>query len=220
MKKTLSLLAVFILSLLTIIGCETSSGADVPGEETTYRITLLPTEGATVTSENPLDVKEGNTAEFTVKLDKTYVFRSAVAGGKSVGHFDFKTGKFTVGNVTADMRIEFTVEDVGYPTGFGYNFKLEGTTRDTSSHLDDMYQAGTRITVYAGLMTGSFAGWSEGARLEDGGALVSSDREYTFELKKDTVLFPNYVDSNVYYYDANGGAVNASSRNISATSYY
>lgn len=220
MKKTLSLLAVFILSLLTIIGCETSSGAQTPGEETTYRVTLLPTEGATVTSENPLDVKEGNTAEFTVKLDKTYVFRSAVASGKSVGHFDFKTGKFTVGNVTADMRIEFTVEDVGYPTGFGYNFKLEGTTRDTSSHLDDMYQAGTRITVYAGLMTGSFAGWSEGARLEDGGALVSSDREYTFELKKDTVLFPNYVDSNVYYYDANGGAVNASSRNISATSYY
>ena len=83
MKRTLSLIAVLILSLLMIIGCEPDSGADTPGEETAYRITLVPTAGATVESENPIDVKEGDSAEFTVKLDKTYVFRDAKAGGKN-----------------------------------------------------------------------------------------------------------------------------------------
>ena len=221
MKKAISLLSVFILSLLLLIGCDTGSGSTGDqGDTAEYRVTVVPTAGATVTSENPLDVKEGATAEFDIKLDRTFVFREATAGGKSVGHFDFKTGKFTVGNISADMRIDFKVEDVGYPTGFGYTFEFKGTAKDSSSHLNAMYQAGTRITVKAGLMTGSFAGWSEGARLDDGGVLLSSDREYTFELKKNLVLFPNYVDSNVYYYDANGGVVNAGSRNISASRYY
>ena len=119
MKKTLCLLTVFVLSLLMLIGCEPSGGTENSDNETKYRVTVVPSSGATVTSTNPIEVKEGATAEFDIDLGNTCVFRDATAGGKSVGHFDFKTGKFTVGNVVADMRIDFTVEDVGYPTGFG-----------------------------------------------------------------------------------------------------
>ena len=222
MKKTISLISVFILSLMLLIGCDLSGNEpdNNTDEGTKYRVTLVPTAGATVESTNPLEVSAGATAEFKINLGKTCVFRNATAGGKSVGFYDFKTGKFTVGNVTADMRIEFTVEDVGYPTGFGYTFEFKGTSSDSASHNNAMYQAGTRITVKAGLASGSFAGWSEGGRLDDGGTLLSPDREYTFELKKNLVLYPNYVDSNVYYYDVNGGMINASSRNLSSTLYY
>ena len=222
MKKKISFLFVFILSLLLLIGCQPSNGpgSDDPDDEIKYRVTLVPTAGATVTSTNPLEVKAGATAEFDIDLEKTYVFREATANGKSVGYFDFRTGKFTVGNISADMRIEFTVEDVGYSTRFGYTFEFKGAAGDYSSHTNAMYQAGTRITVRAGLTTRSFAGWSEGARLDNGGTLVSSEKEYTFELKKNLVLYPNYVDSNVYYYDVNGGVINVDSSNLSSTEYY
>ena len=207
--------------LLTACFDSGSGGGDGDGEKNEgYRVTLVTSAGATVVGDNPVTVKAGGNAKFTVELGDTYVFRDAKANGASVGFFNFGTGEFTVGNVTADMRIEFTAEDVGYDTTVGHSFNLMGTSSDRASHSNGLHQAGTRITVTAGLETGSFSGWSTGGKLTNGGALVSTDRTYTFDLTANTVLFANYDDSNVYRYDANGGVINTSSRNITNTSYY
>ena len=221
-KNILRLLPLLILTVLLCTSCfGSNSGGDDKGDsQGELRVTLVPSTGAVVDGSNPISVKDGGNATFTVKLGDTYVFRSAKCNGVDVGKFDFQTGKYTVGNVKSDMRIEFTVEDVGYNTTVGYSFFLRGTSSDSATHSNGLHQAGTRITVTAGLETGAFIGWSIGGELEDGKAPVSTDKEYTFELKGNTTIFANYADYNVYYYDANGGYINASSANISNSSYY
>ena len=222
MKKLVIFLMTLVLALSLLASCSSSDngGNDGEGDTAGHKVTLVTSSGATVTSKNPIYVSDGGNAKFTVKLGDTAVFRNATANGASVGYFNFSSGEFTVGNVTGDMRIEFTAEDVGYDTTVGHTFSLMGTSSDRASHSNGVHQAGTRITVKAGLETGSFSGWSVGGKLENGGELVSSAREYTFDLKANTVLFANYDDSNVYRYDANGGVVNSSSKNISNTAYY
>lgn len=220
MKKIIfRLLPVFLLATLLFTAC---SGSKNEGSEEGegYRVTLVTSAGVTVEGSNPVTVKEGGNAVFTVKLGGTYVFRSAKCNGADVGRFDFQTGKYTVGNVKSDMRIEFTAEDVGYDTTAGYSFFLNGTSSDTSSHANGVHQAGTRITVTAGLETGAFIGWSIGGTISDGKSAVSEEKEYTFELKENTMLYANYADYNVYYYDANGGSINTSSANVSSSAYY
>ncbi len=217
-RKILRLLPLFLLATLLLTAC--FGGGDEPENKDGYRVTLVTSTGATVVGDNPITVKSGGNAKFTVELGGTYVFRSAKANGAEVGFFNYQTGEYTVGNVSSDMRIEFTAEDVGYDTTVGYSFNMMATSSDKSSHSNGMHQAGTRITVTAGLDTGSFAGWSIGGKLNNGGELLSAERVYTFDLKANTVLFANYDDSNVYRYDPNGGIINASSRNITNTSYY
>ena len=222
MKKTaLWLLPLLLLSTLIFGACNKQVPPDnSPDGEESYRVTLVTSAGASVQGTNPVNVKEGKEAKFTVKLDSTCVFRSAKANGKDVGRYDFNTGVFSVGNVTSDMRIEFTVEDVGYDTTVGYSFYLRGTSSDRASHSNAIHQAGTRITVTAGLETSTFIGWSMGGALEEGKNPISTDRVYTFDLTENTTLYANYADYNVYCYNANGGKINASSRNVASTLYY
>ena len=224
MKKYIGrILPLFLLTVLLFTACSGSKEED-NSEKTDsgdgYRVTLVTSTGATVEGENPITVKKGGNAVFNVKLGSTYVFRSAKANGVEVGKFNFQEGKYTVGNITADMRIEFKVEDVGYDTTKGCSFFLRGTSSDTATHSNGTHQAGTLITATAGLETSAFIGWSIGGSIEDGKSPVSTDRVYTFDLKTDTVLYANYADANVYYYDANGGQINSLSANISSTAYY
>ena len=229
MKKFLRFLPIFILVLTLLISCggnqvppDDSTGGDGgdTDAEVTYKVTVVTSVGAAVEGKNPVTVSEGGTASFKIKLDSQCVFRYARVGDTDVGHFDYKTGEFKVGNVSSDMRIDFNVENVGYNTSVGYSFNMRGTSSDKASVGNSTYQAGTRITVTAGLETSSFAGWSSGDYLENGGILVSSERVYTFDLRKNTVLYANYVDSNLLYYNLNGGSVNSSSTNMKNTSYY
>ena len=219
-KLLLKLLPLMLMAALMFTACSGDKTDETEKEDEGYRITLVTTPGASVDGKNPITVKKGGNAKFKITLDGTAVFRSAQYNGVDVGNFDYKTGEYTVGNITSDMRIQFTVEDVGYDTTVGYSFSMRGTSSDTASKSNGMHQAGTRITVTAGLETGSFAGWSIGDTIDEGGKLLSTDRTYTFDLKENTVLFANYVDANVYYYDVNGGEINATSRNIKSASYY
>ena len=221
MKRILfKLLPLLLLAVISLASCFSQVPPDSSDKSDGYRVTLVTDAGATVIGENPVTVKSGGNAKFKIDLGGTYVFRDAKANGKSVGFFNFQTGEFTVGNVTSDMRIDFTTENVGYDTTKGYSFSLMGTSSDKASHSNGIHQAGTRVTVTAGLETASFSGWSTGGKLGNGGELLSTDKVYTFDLTKNTVLFANYDDSNVYRYDANGGTVNLSSPNIKNTSYY
>ena len=229
MKKLFGIFFAFIIALLCLVSCGGGSTSDTDGvgngggdenEDVTYRVTIITSVGASVIGVNPRNVEEGGSAIFKIELEPHYVFRSAKVADTDVGHFDFTTGTYTVGNVTADMRIDFTVEDVGYNTSVGYTFNMRGTSYDTATHGNSTLQAGTRITVSARLETSSFAGWSKGDYLEDGGVLVSSERVYTFDLRENTVLYANYVDSNNLYYNLNGGTVNKMSVNMTQNKYY
>lgn len=233
--KRIFLLTFCLLALIGLVACGGGNGNnggnggsqnppanDPPGTE--YKVTLiLENNLASVTSENPVTVKKGESATFRLSLSETAVFRSA-----SEGSFDYKTGILTIPNVTKDTRVRFLAEDVGYDTTGAYHVRLVGSAQDSLSHPDSEadIQPGTEILATAGDMNASFVGWSAFAPLASGGKLLSEERSYAFDLSPDLVreglliLYANYSEANVYFYDLNGGRLNTSSRNMTVASTY
>ena len=217
MKALLRILIIAAFALTALVSC--GGGGD--GEF--YTVSVFPSEGVTVASENPLTVKSGERAVFDIVLGGTVAFRGADAGS-----YDQKTGKFTLENVVSDMRINFRAEDVGYDTSVNYSYYFKATLKDSTTQKDSSYvRAGTLITVTAGDDSRSFLGWSLGASLQNGGTPLSSERSYTFDASPATVdekgrivIYANYTDKNTYYYDLNGGEADRNSKNMSAREYY
>lgn len=228
MKKIVFL--IMLLSALALLfSCAAPGGGQTPGggnADTDCKVTVfLSNTSATVKSQNPVTVKPGEAATFEIALSDTAVFRST-----SAGSYDYKTGLLTVPNVTKAMRVDFVSEDVGYDTTGEYKLQFEGDTSqgDSISHPDPNapIQPGTRITAKAGRENAVFVGWSVASTIADGGRILSTEREYSFDLSPDLVqmgrliLYPNYDQTNVYYYNTNGGTVNMSSRNLTVASTY
>ncbi len=241
MKRLVFLLLIITLGLFMLGSCAgggsgdtgsgdgTGSGAGDSdtgnagtGDGGKYTVTLNVSEGVTVKSRNPVEVKSGFGASFQVSLGGTVAFRSI-----SAGSYNPATGKITLQNVTSDTVIDFVCEDVGYSTLRSYNYEMHGTRYDTSSVKNGMTGAGTLITVTAGLTAREFLGWTAGGEASSDNPYISTDRSFTFDLSPDMVdgngrlsLYANYLDENVYYYNANGGSINTASVNMSDTDYY
>jgi hypothetical protein len=232
--KKIVFLVLLLSSLSLLFACAAPGGGGTGGPKpptggganTDCKVTVFfNNTSATVKTQNPTVVKSGESAVFRIELSSTAVFRSA-----SAGSYDYKTGLLTVPSVTKDTRVDFVCEEVGYDTTGEYKILFAGDTSkgDSISHPDSTapIQPGTRITAKAGNMNSVFIGWSAASTIADGGKILSTDREYSFDLSPDLVqmgtliLYPNYEDTNVYYYDTNGGTVNAASRNLTASSTY
>ncbi len=216
MRRSLCLILLFLSSLLVLLSC---GGGD---KTETYRVMVTTDEGATVTSENPLEVAHGSDCEFTLELKSTYTVDTV-----SAGSFDAETGKLTVKNVTEKLNITVTTKDMGYDTTEKVMFVFNGAEGDTSSvkNTSQIFY-GTSITVEAKNTARIFVGWSIGKNAEGGGEILSTDRVYTFNAAPEMVvngairLYANYKDSNIFYYNPNGGMVNTASQNMKASDYY
>jgi len=212
MKKLLSVLCIALLLLL----CVSCGGDEEKGE---CKVTLIIPSGVTVTGDNPIYVPRGGDAVFNIQLGETVAYQ-----GSSAGVYDADAGTLTVKNVTRDMRVELEAKDVG--TGVKYQYRFNGTKHDSSDVADGSLTEGTRITVTAGDDKRAFTGWSFGGYLGSGGVFISDERVCTFVLREALTangrcyIFPNYADSNIMYYKANGGTVNAGSENLSYKGYY
>ena len=219
MKKILLLVFLFVTSLFLLASC----GDEPPvNEPDTYRVMVGVNEGFSVITQNPLDVVEGEAAEFVIKLADGYAFAST-----SHGTYDALTGKLRIENVTERITVQFAVEYLGYDTSVKYVYSFKGTDKDTTVPApSSAVAAGTKITVTAGEPGRIFLGWTFGKSAKAGGEIVSTEREYTFRISPDVVdngalvVYSNYTDSNVYYYDLNGGELNVSSRNMATNDFY
>ena len=220
MKRLIAILALLLLFITALVACTPEDDGDVTD---TVRVMVTENDGITIQSENPIDIAIGETAEFAVKINTGYIFESV-----SIGEYDENTGKLTIPEVTRRTRVKFEMENLGYDTSKTYAYSFHDVSgRDTSSQRSSKsVLAGTRITVQARDMSKKFVGWSFGASYEDGGDIVSTDRTFVFRLSPDIVtagkldVYPNYTDSNIYYYDTNGGSIKLISRNMSKNDYY
>lgn len=202
-----------------------SGGTDAEKPDTgrRVRVTLVVGEGFTVEGSTNIEVAYGRDAEFKIKIEDGWGFKSA-----SAGEYNAETGTLVIKGVTTRTTVNIELEKLDYDTSVTYAYVFRGTDKDTTSVAPSgSVKAGTLIKVTAGDRKRVFVGWTYGKSLTAGGTLASEEREFEFRLTPDIVtnnalfLFPNYIDSNVYYYDVNGGNIStAPTKNREANDYY
>ena len=218
MKKLFGIFLCLAISIMLVACGGTEEGG--PSNEGEHTVTLIATEGITVTSDNPVKVSDGGTATFKVSCANNIAVQSA-----SHGIYDYATGTLRITGVTDDLRVELIGEKVSFDTSKVYEYSFFGTGQDSSDRISGGITLGVRISVKAGLANRSFVGWSIGGSVEYGGSIVSTEREYTFVASPDHLvngkitLYANYSDANVYYIHPNGGTVNGGTPNMT-NSYY
>jgi len=209
--------------ILALILCLTASGCDPAAnqqetEEVTHRVMVTASEGVTVLPQAIQDVKEGESALFTIQFAENYVFESTDGGV-----FDASTNTLCVENVTSPMLITLKAEKVEYSTAATVKYCFIKTCEeDTSSakHNSEI-PLGTEITVRAGNTSRYFSGWKFGGSEE----VVSTERSYTFRVTPELVqngellITPQYIDLNVYSYNENGGKFNKGTVNAKNSKY-
>ena len=217
MRRILPIL-ITILALALFSSCS----PEVADENKTVRVMVTECEGITVEGENPKDIPVGSDVTFDVKINTGYVF-----DGVSVGEYNIEEGKLTVKDVEYRTRVKFEIANVGYDSSKKYAYIFKGGENDqTSVSSNQEVNAGTKITVTAGANDKRFVGWSFGGSYEMGADIVSFDRTFTFRLSpeftdtKALIVYPNYVESNVFYYDSMDGEINKSSYNLESNDYY
>lgn len=221
--KRIGFVCLCLFCLCLLFACNAPSGPNKPAEDKEYTVTFISQNASASVAKNEVKVKAGQTVQFSVLLSSTAVFRSV-----SEGSFDYKTGKLSIPNITKDTRVYFHAEEVGYDTTGEYRLTFVGGATDIVSHSNPNapIQPGTKITVSANDPFASFLGWSLHAPAASGGTVISTQREYSFDLSPSLVvdgaltLYSNYTDKNSYYYDPNGGSIRQNSRNMTVKSTY
>ena len=207
MKRILLFFSLLFIASLFLFSCTEKTS---PGDDTTYRVMVSLDRGFTVTTPNPVEVKEGESAVFGISIEDGYVFSSL-----SAGIYDESSQTLTVSDVTERMNISFFVEKLEYDPSVSYAYIFKGETGDFSSvKSSSAVPEGTLITVTSVNEDRHFIGWSYGKKAFDGGKILSTDRVYQFRLLPDIItdgalyVYANYTDANSFYYDLYGATLN------------
>ena len=215
--RLLSLSLILLLSVFVLGAC---GGGETEVKE--YNVAVGYPEGVIIKGDNPATVKHGESVTFEVVIPEGYVFKSCHGAT-----YDQQTGMLTVSNVTSKLYLEFKIEEFKYDSSERFGFRFEaGSKNDTSTVANGSVSSGTLITLKAGDTTRAFVGWSIGASYQNGGKIVSTEREYSVRISPENVtdgaliIFSNYVNADTITYHANGGSINTSSENIKNNDYY
>lgn len=160
-------------------------------------------EGYRVTSANPVTVRAGESASFTIEVEDGYMV-SATDGGAV-----YENGTLTLSRVLYPTTLSLTTV---LTDGKEYSFSLHDRANVGTLYADrtpGTYLSGTEVTIRADAPEGyKFAGWSVDDSLARGGALYSAESLLTFSLSENLALYANYestVGVAYLHYDANGG---------------
>ena len=231
MKKILISIIALCVPLLCLL---TSCMGNTPDEGKTYKVMLSFSEGVTVTSQNPVQVKEGEAAEFEVSFGETYTLKSLDVGtytdGEVTKENPTRNGKVVIENVTRNTTASLIAINLEYDTSVQYKFRFNGADGDSTTIKNNTFAyAGTIAEVEAKDNFKKFIGWSVGRASTNPSDMISTDRKFEFRLSPELLvnagysvieLFANYVESGTYFYDLNGGVLNEESPNMKYTDYY
>ena len=223
MKKLLPLLILIILTLCLFSSCKLSGEEGGDDAASAYRVMLSLPDGVTVDGANPVNVKAGGIVSFKLKFNSDTMF-----AGVTHGMYNYGTQTVVIDNVSSDINATLSVNKYDFDTSVTYNFIMRGTGNDESDVPSGMkLNAGIAVNVTAGDDGRRFVGWSFGNSSASGAEIVSTERSYSFVIRPDyanedgnVVIYANYADTNVLYYNSNGGEINAGSVNATDKSYY
>ena len=194
-----------------------------PAVKPTYKVMLSVPEGVTVQGDNPITVTEGEDAEFRLSFASDCMYASVTHGRYMVG-----TRKVVISDVTKNINATLAVNRYDFDTSKTFMYMFNDTGKETSSVSDGMrVNAGIVISLSANDKSRRFVGWSVGASFVNGGRLISDERDYDMVLSPDLAnasgvvyLYPNYTDTNLLYYNPNGGVINTGTANVTNSLYY
>ncbi len=214
--KKIWIIAAILALLLCLVACELAADG-----ERTVKVMVSCSDGVTVTSQNPIEITAGEDAEFEVEFAEGYAVEHLSDG-------EIKNGMLTLRGVTRHTLVSLTAVNLGYDTNKEYYYFFSGASGDVSTVGNGAKaKAGTPVTVSANDEYRTFIGWSLGWRTNDRSKMLSSDRNFTFRLTPDLAgtkgvikIFANYLTSDYFVYDANGGSVDMTSFNTAENEFY
>jgi hypothetical protein len=207
MKKISLILLLLLPAVLILTGCAMLEGL-IPVEELvdiikppmTVDVMLQENEGIVIKGENPVTVKPGEDASFTVEIRDGYKLEGLGYGAV------YEDGVITLSNVRFPTTVEVEtrvlndltvkINNNAWQGEIASNVELGTVREDTEVTL--------KVTPSEGLI---FLGYSVDATRSNGGTIVCAATEYTFTLTEDTVLYTNYYNvgsGRLVIYDGNG----------------
>ena len=215
----IALATVMLLSLCLLFAC---GGEDEPTDDGIHRVYLWVSDGVTVRGDSLKTVEDGGSVSFDVEIAEGYVFKST-----SHGVYDSESGVLTLDRVGNDVGICFFAEASDLDTSLFFTYVFDGAEGDYSSERSGAsLRNGSYISVSANDKSRIFIGWSIGARVSQGGAVISYQRQLDFQITPAYVkggmlrIYANYTDADKLVYDPNGGSIDTSSVNVRGGSYY
>lgn len=249
-KRISAIFLIFILSIALITGCDiinknnednsqdlTNNTTTENGDENqkpsepnddyseidydsslTVTVTLEADNNSSVIGTNPQTVKVGENAKFPVVFNTNYTFLN-VEGNQNVV---YSAGYVTVKNCQEDtvvkmssalktdlcsLRIQHTSPTFGIvelsvaPGNVLKNSIITATAKPSENQ--------------------TFIGWSKNGSIVNGGTVVSCSQQYSFEIKEDTKLYPNFLTEGytIIKYDLNGGTTDDGMSEVIITQY-
>ena len=207
----------FVLTLLLLVLSACGGG----GEET-VRVMVSAGEGASIVSQNPVEIAKGGTAVFRVEIAEGYVYKSSTGAT-----YNSAEGTLTAIGVRKNTNIDFLVEKADFDPNatYAYVFRPDCAYDTSSVAAGPSVKGGTVIKLSAGDTTRIFEGWTVGYSLAGGGMLVSTEREFDL-LVNDKVaaggvltVYANYKTIVGITYHTNGGTLNSDSASMHSAYY-
>lgn len=230
MKKIIPLLILILLSIALLCACDSSMLSEflgLPlndgGEPKSYRVMLSLPHGVEVEGDNPITVSEGSNVKFKLIFNNDTMFASV-----SEGKYNYTSQTVLIENVRSNVHATLSVNTYDFDTSQKYLFILRDTGKDNATVASGSeINAGTVVNVKANDNDRRFIGWTFGTTSNLGGTVVSTDRSFSFVISEQYVgadgsiiLYPNYTDTNIIYYNPNGGEINNKSKNVTDKTYY
>ncbi len=179
--------ALTTLSLVTLLGVSSCAK-----DGYTVQVLLSEADGYTINSENPMTVRAGEDAVFSVTLDEGYTFVQALDGEMQDLGATWNEGTLTIPAVRTPLTVNMTALEDGSTVKF---FLENGTGGGwVGMNTEEFtFLPGTPVRLTAKPHEGYyFAGWTKGKSMDAGGTLLSYDADTTYEVTGRESVYGNF----------------------------
>ena len=196
--KRPTIIAITLTLLITgcITGCtETQSAPAVP-------IILADTDNLKIIGENPVRVKRGENAVFSVEIPDGYTIESS----DPEVSYNKQLGTITLSDVTYPTTVKVRVKKQKF---INVSLKADGNGTITSDQTGRI-EKGSEISLSAKTDNGYlFIGYSKDKPLRKGGKFLSPEPDFQYIAEETGAVYANFTKDNdtVILYNLNGGSV-------------